>query len=423
MGKTFLAIVVSVLYLGCDDTDPGSPPVDIPSADAEVMEHDGAMAPDGADSPPMDSGVPPAEDAAPSEDAEPPEDASPPGDATLPDEVPPTWVDCHLAAREGELDDAFAEQCDTLHTTPPAARLYGIRFVLMGEVGDVMDFVEPRLEAANQIFEPAGMQFTIASIVNVEDDEVQYLTGDQPLSLGARLGGLRAHLELPEADLDTLLDTLRTRLRSSGADPAVVDALSGESVFTDQLFMRLMARVHPEDIYLAVGDVAERMGAGGQAPPPFHPIHTLERSVVSIRPGTKTTVPAHELGHYFGLKHPHAGSARGPNFHLFDINRTENTFETRAGDEYALMDVLGAHFGEGFSDPLGEPFLAYDVDADDIPAFEALRFALMNTWARWRMASPSWLATHPPTPIISPGRDSFHSRQRPSCEKTFSWAF
>ena len=43
--------------------------------------------------------------------------------------------------------------------------------------------------------------------------------------------------------------------------------------------------------------------------------------------------------------------------------------------------------------------------------------------ARCTMPLPSWLATHPPTPITSSGRFSFIRRHRPSCEKTFSWAF
>jgi len=43
--------------------------------------------------------------------------------------------------------------------------------------------------------------------------------------------------------------------------------------------------------------------------------------------------------------------------------------------------------------------------------------------ARLRMASPSWLATQPPTPMIKSARLSFQRFQRPSWEKTFSWAF
>jgi len=38
------------------------------------------------------------------------------------------------------------------------------------------------------------------------------------------------------------------------------------------------------------------------------------------------------------------------------------------------------------------------------------------------MASPSWLATQPPTPI-STGLSFFRCFQRPSWENTFSWAF
>ena len=39
------------------------------------------------------------------------------------------------------------------------------------------------------------------------------------------------------------------------------------------------------------------------------------------------------------------------------------------------------------------------------------------------MAVPSWLATQPPTPMISSGFFSFSGRQRPSSENTFSCAF
>ena len=43
--------------------------------------------------------------------------------------------------------------------------------------------------------------------------------------------------------------------------------------------------------------------------------------------------------------------------------------------------------------------------------------------ARAVMPSPSWLATQPPTPMITSGRSSFSSRHWPSSEKTFSCAF
>jgi hypothetical protein len=43
--------------------------------------------------------------------------------------------------------------------------------------------------------------------------------------------------------------------------------------------------------------------------------------------------------------------------------------------------------------------------------------------ARARMPSPSWLATHPPTPMTTPGRSCFSSRHSPSSEYTFSSAF
>ena len=43
--------------------------------------------------------------------------------------------------------------------------------------------------------------------------------------------------------------------------------------------------------------------------------------------------------------------------------------------------------------------------------------------ARRVMASPSWLATQPPTPISRAGLAAFQSFQRPSSEKTFSCAF
>ncbi len=43
--------------------------------------------------------------------------------------------------------------------------------------------------------------------------------------------------------------------------------------------------------------------------------------------------------------------------------------------------------------------------------------------ARSVMPSPSWLATQPPTPMITPGRASLSRRHFPSSENTFSCAF
>ena len=43
--------------------------------------------------------------------------------------------------------------------------------------------------------------------------------------------------------------------------------------------------------------------------------------------------------------------------------------------------------------------------------------------ARLEIASPSWLATQPPTPILTWGLASLSLRQRPSWWYTLSWAF
>ena len=43
--------------------------------------------------------------------------------------------------------------------------------------------------------------------------------------------------------------------------------------------------------------------------------------------------------------------------------------------------------------------------------------------ARAVIASPSWLATQPPTPMMTPGRASLMSFHSPSSENTFSCAF
>src|SRR6185503_16074974 len=43
--------------------------------------------------------------------------------------------------------------------------------------------------------------------------------------------------------------------------------------------------------------------------------------------------------------------------------------------------------------------------------------------ARRTISSPSWLATHPPTPMSSPGLARLRGFTRPRSAKTFSWAF
>ena len=381
--------VLAMCVAACGDTA-GSDPMG-PQFDAAVMESDamdlvsdarlstdGVITDSGGPMPTIDVGV----DGDAGLEADmmliTPDGGTPPADGVM-----PTWVDCHLASRDDEMTPDLQSACDAMHAEPPPQRLYGIRFVFLADVGDVMDWIEPRLAAANRIFEPAGVQFTTAAIIAIPDDEVEYLTGRQSLPLASRLQGLRGHLELPDAGLDVLLDDLQDRLLRSGADPEVVASLSGDSEFTDQLFMRLMARAHPEDIYVAIGTVSERQGAGGQAPPPFHPIVTLERSVVSVKESTKNTVMAHELGHYFGLKHPHSQSAGGANAHLFAFRRVEQSY--RASETHELMEVIDEQFGAGLDAPLGTPFVPYDATAAEIADFEALRFALMDTWVRWRV--------------------------------------
>ena len=378
MRSAALIVFLGSALLGCDDESGASaePMGGTPGEDATAMADGGPL--DAADE----------EDVAVDVDAGLAPDAAVVPDEGLPPDPPtasPTWVDCHVAWRGDTLDDAQTARCDALHRAPPAERIYGVRFVFLADVGDQMDWILPRLEAANEIYAPADISFTTAAALEIADGTVEILTGDQELTLGDRIQDLRGHLEMADASMEALLAALHARLLASGAAAEAVETLTADAVYTERNFLYLMARAHPEDLYLVVGDrVADRDGVGGQASPPFHPIATLDRSFVSISAmGPKATVPGHELGHYFGLRHPHA-LGRGGNPHLFAQRRTVRDY--RASETHGLFAVLEDHLGEGLDGPVGAPYVSYDATEDEIADFEALRFALMDSWVRWRMS-------------------------------------
>ncbi len=383
----------AVIFILCLATAPGC--VEDPASDESVdgdaaVRSDQGAAPDampGFDDAEVDAARAPVDAAAP--DGGPDGEVSGPDGGVEPDqgapETPaPTWVDCRVGALDGTLDEGTADRCDALHRQAPTDRVYGVRFVFLADVADTAEWIEARLEAANEIYEPAGLAFTAAAVVEVEDGTIEVSNSDETQTLEARVADLRAHLELADASIDELLADLRDRLLASGADPEAANGLEAGSSYSNRDFLLLMARAHPEDIYLVVADrITEREGVGGQASPPYHPLLTLERSYVAIRQGSGTNVPSHELGHYFGLRHPHARSRRA-NPHLFAGGAAMRDY--RAAETHDLFEVLADHLGETLAGPVGSPFLPYDASAEEVADFEALRFALMDSWARWRLS-------------------------------------
>ena len=296
-----------------------------------------------------------------------------------------TWTQCRQRWAEDRLSDLETTFCDQRYRQPPVDRIFGIRFVFLNPVDEPAEWIAPRLDAINRIFEPAGMSFIQAAVVNAGEGQIQVVQDGPSLSLEDRITDLRIHLEMPDARLQACLDLLKARLLESGAHGQSVAALNAESEFDNRQFLFLMSRATPADIYFVVTDqINDELNVGGWALPPFHPVPTLERSIVAVRStAPSVTIPAHELGHYFGLKHPHAHSRQNGNEHLFQSGRLVPAY--RARDTHHIFDVLQTHFGPTYDDPYVEAYPAYDEPMDRYADFEALRFALMDTWVRWRL--------------------------------------
>ena len=98
-----------------------------------------------------------------------------------------------------------------------------------------------------------------------------------------------------------------------------------------------------------------------------------------VKYATVDTVAAHEIGHYFGLKHPHDGGY-GNRPHIFANPRVLNQVRNQTGRE--LDAILQTYLGEDYNRPYEEPFLPYNASAESLDDYEALRIALMSTWVR-----------------------------------------
>jgi hypothetical protein len=296
-----------------------------------------------------------------------------------------TWTDCRQKWAADRLTAGETNLCDSRFRESPVDRIFGIRFIFLNAVDDPAHWIAPRLHTINRIFAPAQMSFIQAQIIDAAHGEIQVIRGGPTLSLQARLTDLRIHLEMPDATIDECLDTLKARLLDSGADLELATELGSESEFDNRGFLFLMARATPKEIYFVVTDlISEEMNVGGWAMPPFHPVPTLERSIVAVRHAAPSvTIPAHELGHYFGLKHTHAHSRSGDDAHLFQSGRLMPTY--RARETHNIFDVLQIHLGPNYDDDSMEVYPSYDEPAQQYADFEALRFALMDTWVRWKL--------------------------------------
>jgi len=361
------AIALSIASLACS-SEPHAP-LSFDARGAPLQTDAGDPSGSGPGSTPAtDAGVPLPSDAGPEE---------PP----LIDPLP-TWSDCRVNHFSGETNEDVSQACEALYRNEPDRRRYGIRWVFFNDVENPDDWTQDRIDVANDLFEETGVSFQTDAILNIPESIVDILNGRTRLSLRRRLADLIAHLDIEEGEEEAVINALKARLGSAGADPERVNNLSGNTSFTHSAFLSLMARAHSESIYLVVGDQpTAQSGVGGFSSPPIRRYEQLQRSFVALKTGhTRLTILAHELGHYFGLKHPHARSQEGDDSCRFNTQAVQTNY--RARDSHSLWRVLAQSLGSGFDRLLPSVLPQFDDSSGDLMDDYAVRFALADTWVR-----------------------------------------
>jgi hypothetical protein len=293
--------------------------------------------------------------------------------------LPPTWWQCRMGLTAGQLGPAEKARCDRHHTHAPASRRYGIRWVFLEQVASPEAWVAERLAIANTLYAPAGFHFETDSIVQLPEATLKDAVVAPNPTLGSLIGDVALHLELDALEPADILVQLQERLLEVGVSDLAVAGLTLDAAIPSRVFFGMMARARPEVIHVMV--MASVGGAAGMSSPPGYLPNGLNTSLVFLHAleDLSPVVLPHELGHFFGLRHPQGDSE-------LNVYELPVAFSDGVEEPFMVnhMTALGNWLGPSLEGPLGEPFVAYSLPFGEMMLAEGLRIAILEVWLLWR---------------------------------------
>ncbi|MDP6944191.1 MAG: hypothetical protein QF464_08585 [Myxococcota bacterium] len=302
-------------------------------------------------------------------------------DAVVDTPWPPTWWQCRRALTTGSLTEEMEAACDLRYQAAPSKRRYGLRLVVLDGEVDPEPWFGPRLEALNALFAPAEMSFEVTSTVWIDETPIVDVVLDPPRSFEALTSDTAQHLGLEEADPAAVLQALKGRLEGDGVAPGALEVLTLETALPVRQYLGVMARARAEEIHVILAAKMNGVSVGGTSTGPGYNPTSASFSVVNLRvdDALDPIVLAHEMGHYFGLKHPHV------KLEAASVQAAYSYEEALAGVsiDVDVLEALTAHFGPELDGPLGEPYVSWRASMDPtIKTFDGTRAAVSQLWLR-----------------------------------------
>jgi len=287
-----------------------------------------------------------------------------------------TWADCWMKHKEGSLNTSQQSFCDAYYSQAPTQRLYDLRWVLLDiDEDDVPeDWMEVQLTNLNAVFAPWAFQFQTKEMVIIADAVAESDNYDEEWTLREILPDLRAQLGLSE-DEQMALDELKTELAARHVTQDELDNITLDEEYNTAGAFRLASRARSESITIVIRPGLDASGKSGGPSPEFQISRgsAIELKSTLLNGNSLTTLP-HEMGHFFGISHTHA-----PDYNAAEADfGFEQRWTRMAHDGEAIRRVVG----EDYSQPLGEPYLAYnDSEQNLIEHQELMGEAFI--WSIW----------------------------------------
>ena len=140
------------------------------------------------------------------------------------------------------------------------------------------------------------------------DDFLVATTRDMYATLSSRGQHDVAMLEFPASSAANTLQSLKAALLAAGVQKAKVDELKANMPLNAKQYLATLARARPQEIHVIVTPSLNGQAGGGLSSGPGTNPSNRQVSTVIVRSAETVShmVLAHEMGHYFGLTHPHA---------------------------------------------------------------------------------------------------------------------